>query len=101
VLKKTFKVTAFVLSMIMLTFSLLGCTKLSGTYSSGTETGVPTEYTFSGRRVTVSVAGIESEGEYKVSGDKLVITVGSIVTTHSFQQDGDSVIIDGIRLTKK
>ena len=99
-LKKT-KVAAFVLGIMMLAFSLLGCTTLSGTYTSGTETGVPTEYTFSGRTVVVSVAGIESEGTYKVNGDELVITVGSIVSTHSFQQDCDSVLIDGVRLTKK
>ena len=101
VLKKTLKVAAFVLSIVMLAFSLLGCTRLSGTYSSGLETGVPTEYSFSGRSVVISVAGIESEGTYRINGDELIITIGSAVTTHSFQQDGESIIIDGIRLTKK
>ena len=100
-MKKTLKVAAFVLSIVMLAFSLLGCTRLSGTYSSGLETGVPTEYSFSGRSVVISVAGIESEGTYRINGDELIITIGSAVTTHSFQQDGESIIIDGIRLTKK
>ena len=101
VLKKTLKVTALVLSALMLACFLLGCTRLSGTYLSGIETGVPTQYTFSGNRVVISVAGIESEGTYKISGDKLKITIGTMVTTHSFQQEGESIIIDGIRLTKK
>ena len=100
-MKKAAKVAAFVLCAVVFTSTLFGCSKLSGTYSSGTNTTVATEYSFEGNRVIISVAGMETEGTYELGGNELVITVGSIVSTHSFEQDGDSIIIDGVELTKK
>ena len=86
-MKKTLKIAAVVMAVLMVTLALASCGKtLSGTYAAEVF-GTGVSYEFSGKNVEISltVAGAtvaSAEGTYKIDGDKI---------TFEFDSDKDDV----------
>ena len=82
IMKKTVRILAATMALLMVCFVFASCGTISGTYSNEVEAfGIAsgTTFTFKGNKVsmTIKVAGMSSdpiEGTYKIKGDKITFT---------------------------
>ncbi len=116
-MKKTARILAVVLAMVMVTFVFASCgTTLSGTYSNNIVVG-DLSLAFSGKNVTVTFdpligENVEIKGTYKIEDEKITFDfaddddddadwLGSLLGTQSFEKTDAGIKIGGVEYKKK
>ncbi len=106
-MKKTIKVLALVMVVVMLCCMLASCgNTLKGTYSAEALT-IRTAYTFDGKNVTIDAGALGfskqvAEGTYEIKDDQIIFTFGEdneYTGTFSFEKGEDYIKIQGITYT--
>jgi hypothetical protein len=107
-MKKTLRLIALSLVLVMMVATLASCGGPSGKYSRTDKillADVESYWDFiDDDQVKFSVSGITATGTYEIEGDqiKVTYTVGGIqgTLTHSYKLDGDVLTINNIEYTK-
>ena len=100
-MKKTVRILALALVLVMMTAALVSCGKPNGKYVNG-----PLFFDFDGKEVTFSVAGLSATGTYEIKDGKIYLTyelpvVGEKTVNYSYEKDGNTLIIGGVEYTKE
>ncbi len=113
-MKKSVRILAVVMAVLMVTLVLASCGKtISGTYSAEIA-GTGNTLEFSGKKVTITYkflgkqVGDAVEGTYKIEDNKITITIetedkeiGALDGTFDFEEGEDYIKIGIIKYTKK
>ena len=114
-MKKTIRIVALMLVLVMSVCALASCgKKLSGEYAAGGDLA-GTSYTFKGSKVTIEMGGVEAEGTYKIKGDKITIEFADeneddaswsdifqlLNGEHDFEKGDDYIKIGDTKYTKE
>lgn len=107
-MKKSIKILALCLVMVMAVAMLASCGGPSGKYARTDKVlfaDVETYWDFDGDEVTFSLTkGVEFTGTYEIKDDKIHVTysAGSVSTTvdYDYKLDGDTLTINNIEYTK-
>lgn len=99
-MKKTVKILALALVLVMMVGVFASCGKPSGKYVNGAF-----YFEFDGDNVKASIAGLSIEGTYEIKDDKIYLTYEiagvSITKDFSYAKDGDTITIAGVEYTKE
>ena len=93
-----------VLMLLLVSCGLSGGSRLSGTYRA--EGTVPTGFTFSGSKVTMTAFGFDiTDADYEIEDGELVITYNFFGIEGkwrgAFSQDGDTITVNGTIFRKQ
>jgi len=103
--KNIIKIAVLALAIVMLSVSLVSCSKLGGTYTMTDSTGT-TSYTFSfwSDKVVWNYLGYPIEGTYKIDGDKITFNFIEGVWENderSFRKEGKSIFLNDVEYVKE
>lgn len=107
-MKRSVRILALTLVVVLFAFALFSCRKFSGTY---TNYDLRISYTFSGRnQVSITRDKKTVTGTYRIKDNVLTLTLSTDDNTdavlalldgdHTFEDRGNSVLIDDISYTK-
>jgi uncharacterized lipoprotein YehR (DUF1307 family) len=115
-MKKSMKILAALMVVVMLALTLAACGKtLSGDYSADGGILGETTYSFKGKKVEISYKSILGtvttiDAEYEIEDDKITITLPEdekdedakkLGGTFAFEETDDGIKIDGLEFIKK
>lgn len=98
-MKKTVRVLALALVLVMMVATFASCGKPSGKYVNGAF-----YFEFSGKDVKASIAGLSIDGTYEIKDGKIYLTYDiagvSMTKDFSYEKNGDTITIGGVEYTK-
>lgn len=103
--KNIIRIAVLVLAVVMLSMSLVSCSKIGGTYTMTDKSGT-TSYTFSfwSNKVVWNYMGYELEGTYKIEDEKIYMNFIEGVWENderSFRKEGNSIFLDDVEYVKE
>lgn len=99
-MKKTVRVLALALVLVMMVATFASCGKPSGKYVNGAF-----YFEFDGDEVKASIAGLSIDGTYEIKDGKIYLTYdvfgASVTKDYTYEKDGDTLTIGGVEYTKE